>query len=605
MAPLPLFVFAVENAAHERLFFFYDAGALVGAFRRSLPQHPEEFHIYSSSGFVPYAFEAADPLLTTHIREAMTTPHPGGRWFALTSGDDTFLVAPADSKLMTHARMRSGQGAIWSVLLTYDMEYFLSPLNEYIWKSVLIILGLVLATLLLGNLAARHILRPLLALKLQSERISQGDLNARAKVVTGDEIGELAESFNTMAAHLRESYQALVERLADNQLRANHIVLINEITSAIVQALSLDRIFAVLIREMGKLAPCDAIWIALLSERGTELTVTQIHPPALGALFDRGRIPLSGSIHGHAIGSHETVHAEIAHHELSGFSEPRILREQGFQSYLIAPLPSRDRIIGTLTVASTAPDAFNTSLAAIIGSLAASVAIAIEQAAMFERISNSATELERKVEERTRELEHANRKLIQTEKYFATGRMAGNLAHEINNPLGIIKNYLRLVENGLRAAVERGEPAAADLAHFQTINEEIDRIARLVHQMLNLHRPEEEAVKPIDVNALLDDILALMEQDLKHQHIRVARELAPVLPCPLGSPDLARQLLINLLRNAQDAMEGGRHADRPDRSGDAMAQRRRAAPDPHPHRRHRLRHPAGEPGAHLRPLLYH
>jgi signal transduction histidine kinase len=77
----------------------------------------------------------------------------------------------------------------------------------------------------------------------------------------------------------------------------------------------------------------------------------------------------------------------------------------------------------------------------------------------------------------------------------------------------------------------------------------------MIRQMINLHRPEEQAIQPVDINGLIEDVLTLLDQELEAQGIRVTRELDPGLPTPLGSPDLVRQVLINLIRNAQDAME--------------------------------------------------
>ena len=558
IAPLPLFMFVLETAARERLFFIFETSGLVNAFRHGLPQHPGPFFIYSSNGYVPFVFEQADPMLAGSVRDEMTRPQKNGRWFTLHDNKKPYLIAPADSKLMTHARRAAkGQGVVWSILLSYDMENFLGPLAGFIWLSVVIALALTLVILVMGMLAGRNIIRPLLNLKHQAEEIAQGHLDVRASVQSRDEIGDLAEAFNTMASRLRSTYNLLEDRLADNQLRASHINVINEITGAIVQVLSLDSIFEVLVRELGKLTPFDAIWIARLNGDSADLSITHIYPSGLISLFDRSRIPLAGSIHGHVVESRETIHAEIGPQDRTDFFETRIFRSEGFQSYLIAPLPARNRIIGTLTIASTAPDAFDNRLAPIVTSLAGAVAIAIEQTDLFLSISRFAAELEHKVDDRTRELERANRKLLQTEKYFATGRMAGNLAHEINNPLAIIKNYLRLVENGLREAEGGRRRSDINLTHLQVINEEVDRIARMVHQMLNLQRPEERVIQSVDVNALLEGLLTLMNQELARQGIQVVRELAADLPQPLGSPDLIRQVLLNLIRNAQDAMENG------------------------------------------------
>ncbi len=125
-----------------------------------------------------------------------------------------------------------------------------------------------------------------------------------------------------------------------------------------------------------------------------------------------------------------------------------------------------------------APDAYTPELADILTSLARTVAIAIEQADLFLQISHFAAELERKVQQRTQELDEANQKLVQTEKYFATGRMAGNLAHEINNPLGIIKNYIQIVRSNLSESGGGRRRTDPSLDSLDVINEEVNRIAR-------------------------------------------------------------------------------------------------------------------------------
>ena len=168
-----------------------------------------------------------------------------------------------------------------------------------------------------------------------------------------------------------------------------------------------------------------------------------------------------------------------------------------------------------------------------------------------------AEELEHKVEERTRDLALANRKLVQTEKHAAMGRLAANLAHEINNPLSIIKNYMSLLTKRLTRIPAEETQSELTLEHLRIINEEIDRIARIVRQLLDLHRPPEQKVQRTDIGALLSDIIALMESDLRDDKISVRCELEPDLPKPLVSPDLMRQVFINLLRNAQDAMQEG------------------------------------------------
>lgn len=174
-----------------------------------------------------------------------------------------------------------------------------------------------------------------------------------------------------------------------------------------------------------------------------------------------------------------------------------------------------------------------------------------------ERITRFNHELEHKVLERTRDLARANQKLLQTEKYAAMGRLAASLAHEINNPLGIIKNYVRLVRQAMEKYSSGGGRRQTDpnLAHMATINEELDRIARIVRQLLDLHRPPDQTVRETNLNQMLEAMLSLMEKGLTKDKIYVHRDFAPGLPTLVIAPDLFQQVFMNLVRNAADAME--------------------------------------------------
>jgi len=153
---------------------------------------------------------------------------------------------------------------------------------------------------------------------------------------------------------------------------------------------------------------------------------------------------------------------------------------------------------------------------------------------------------------RVRELERRTleQQLFESEKLAAVGRLAAATAHEINNPLEAIKNALYLLIS---------RTAADDPNHqfLEIASRETERVSTIMRQMLGFYRPVVE--KSItDVNQVLGEALALLDRQLRQARIGVRTRLDPALPAILASADQLKQVFLNLLLNARDAMpEGG------------------------------------------------
>src|SRR5438132_901200 len=152
---------------------------------------------------------------------------------------------------------------------------------------------------------------------------------------------------------------------------------------------------------------------------------------------------------------------------------------------------------------------------------------------------------------RLRELERRRIEqiLFDSEKLAATGRLAASIAHEINNPLEAIKNALYLLTNKTSA----DDPNAKFL---QIATKETDRVSRILRQMLGFYRAPK--MEPTDINRLIEESEALIEKHLKQNRVKIDNDLDTQLPLVIASADQLRQVLLNLMLNAQQAMpEGG------------------------------------------------
>jgi signal transduction histidine kinase len=138
------------------------------------------------------------------------------------------------------------------------------------------------------------------------------------------------------------------------------------------------------------------------------------------------------------------------------------------------------------------------------------------------------------------------RRMLEMEKFAAAGRLAGTIAHEVNNPMEAIKNCIFLLTDQIK-------PEAGPV--YEILKAETERVARIVRQMLGLYRNTEQ-VGNFDVNSVVEDTLMLFARQLDRSGIRVNRELND-LPSALGSADQIRQVLSNLVVNAKDSMNQG------------------------------------------------
>lgn len=141
--------------------------------------------------------------------------------------------------------------------------------------------------------------------------------------------------------------------------------------------------------------------------------------------------------------------------------------------------------------------------------------------------------------------------LVNTERLVAAGRLAADIAHEVNNPLGIIKNYLELSRR------EIGDCNNEVLENINIIDGEINRIARIIRGLLTFSRPGVEATVLCDVNGVILQTVQLVRRSLENQRIEIEEDLDHSISQVIISPDHLKQVLINLINNAKDAMPSG------------------------------------------------
>jgi two-component system, NtrC family, sensor kinase len=165
--------------------------------------------------------------------------------------------------------------------------------------------------------------------------------------------------------------------------------------------------------------------------------------------------------------------------------------------------------------------------------------------------------LEQRVEEKTRDLEGAQRALFEREKMASIGKLAATVAHEVNNPLEGILTYARLILKKLEKNVTASGPRAEMEENLHTIERESRRCGDLMRNLLAFARKTPSQREPQDLNELIHHGLALVRHQMDLRGIELKANLKeglPLTPCDAGQ---IRQVILAILVNATEAMPAG------------------------------------------------
>lgn len=152
-----------------------------------------------------------------------------------------------------------------------------------------------------------------------------------------------------------------------------------------------------------------------------------------------------------------------------------------------------------------------------------------------------------KMEER---LQETQQRLLQSEKLAAMGRLTSQIAHELNNPIYGIMNTLELLKTEVTPESKRRKILEMSLSETQ-------RLSEMLRNMLSFSKPEEETRRPVDVNELLESIVLFMDKQMREGNIDIETNFEPEIPRVMGSTNQLRQVFLNLIRNAKEAMPQG------------------------------------------------
>ncbi len=323
--------------------------------------------------------------------------------------------------------------------------------------------------------------------------------------------------------------------------RADELALLNRIGLALTSNLDFSAVVQAALSEIQRLFQASSVsllqsdsWTGELrfvqTLTGESLRETPIHPPpgegiAGWALEQRRPVLVKDAAH------HRRFSRTVDQH---GENRPGAL--------MAIPLITPEQTIGVIEVASGEPGVYSDETLHMLQAIASTLTIALVNARLFNEVRTL-----------LREREQAQAQLIHAEKMTALGKLVASIAHEINNPLQAMQLCLTLIDEGL----DESQPGEEARTYLEAIRAEIQRISAIVYRMRGFYRPASEEMQPTDLHGVVDSVLQLTDRQLQHSNVVVKREWAEELPLLQARPDHLKQVFLNLVLNAIDAMPSG------------------------------------------------
>jgi signal transduction histidine kinase len=296
--------------------------------------------------------------------------------------------------------------------------------------------------------------------------------------------------------------------------------------------LSLDDALQAITREACALMGCKMSSLLLLDQTGQWLDLRASHG-AGSDYVSKPRLSADESLVGVVARRRKPLQVDDVQTS-SRYQNIAMAQREGLVSLLSVPLVFGGNALGVLNVYTDRPYTFSNEEMRILAALAELSALAIDKARLYERIVD--------VEEQLR----------QNEKLSALGLLAAEVAHEIRNPLTVMKMLFHSLDLSYPAHDPRGKDA-------QIVREKMDHLNKIVEQILDFARTTEPELAEVNLNEIIQDLALLVRHKLKNHGVEFRQELEAQLPRIAADATQLEQAFLNLTLNAVEAMpDGGR-----------------------------------------------
>ena len=316
--------------------------------------------------------------------------------------------------------------------------------------------------------------------------------------------------------------------------RNRELLVLNSIAETLTESMDLGDSLHRTLRQLAELFGLDVSSLYLFDAQGGSLR----RIAAVGYRSEYARHFPVVSVPPDLLHQIKTVHATFI--SAQGLPLPAPFRDaqqkEGVVSSFVVILWSKDKALGALTVGSRVRREFSPADINLLIAVGSQISNAVDRSILYEETRQAYENLRRTQEQ-----------LLHSEKMAAVGQLISGVAHELNNPLTAILGYSQLLTSSAELS-----PLATE--YTDKLYKQAQRTHRIVQNLLSFSRQHKPERIPVQINAILQDTLALRDYDLRMKNIRVHLELASDLPSTSADPHQLQQVFLNMVNNAVDAI---------------------------------------------------
>jgi two-component system, sensor histidine kinase and response regulator len=424
--------------------------------------------------------------------------------------------------------------------------------HDTVWNIGLITVGISLIGIVLTTLLTNRIVTPLRRLAGAAEKIAGGDLEIAIRPQSGDEVGQLTASLNAMVDSLQQREIAISHYVSTITKQVTQLSTLHQTSTAITATLDIDRLLPTVLKYLHQNLGFQRMVLVLLDPSIERAVVTEVLglPPELEQQIRGMTFPLmKGTSLDQRIlvEGRPTLVAKLEH--VASRINPAILpilHQLGVTSFVVAPLISHQRILGYLggdkgNVPSRQEDLD------LLMTVAGHVAVAIDNARAYQDLENLAQTLERRINERTLDLQAANERLQELDRLKSA--FVSIVSHELRTPMTSIKGLVENMLDGLTGTINERQTF-----YLGRVRHNIERLTRMINDLLDLSRIEAGRMElrktTVNLGSLAREVVELFQNYAGEQSLSLEALVEDGLPAIQGDRDKLTQVLTNLVNNA-------------------------------------------------------